>query len=634
VRKLLKGATAVAMVGAGVAGAAEAADIPVSANISVSTTWTANNSYNLQNQVYVLPGATLTIEAGTLVASTTNVGGALAVCEGAQIHVLGTQNNPVIMTSTADVATWTAGDPKTGTWREGVNEWGNLTVMGDAYISENATVGNTATPSASNVAAMEGLIADFVGDTKVLYGGADDEDDSGTIRYLSIRYGGKVIGLNNELNGLSLGGIGRATDIHHVEIMNNVDDGFEIWGGTVNVKYFSIWNIGDDSFDVDQGWRGKAQFGLIVQGHSADAAQGSGVGDNVFEADGAEQADWQPVTTACVYNVTVIGQPVDGDHGTAWRDNARIQYRNCIFMDLGEKLVQFDNIDGDGGAGYGFNGTTSWAGTWTTDSSVTSTVNPFAVPADAYKAQKPGKLAEISDSVFFRNLNGAAYTEATAQGVFAAANNNVLIAGSDPNDAPIVALTRGGPVVKGGKTMLPVTSLDPRPKNAALTSVAGAPNDGFFTTAGYRGGFHPGQTWLSDWTASDAFGFTNDDSPWTDLGSSLAGQKGHPILTGSGSMVAGTPGALHLTNARSSSLCILFTSIVSVPTNFKGGVLLPVPWLSQLALFTDANGSIQLTWPAWQAGLSGLDLFFQYAIADAAAPFGASLSNALKADLP
>jgi hypothetical protein len=80
--------------------------------------------------------------------------------------------------------------------------------------------------------------------------------------------------------------------------MNNVDDGIEIWGGTVNLKYFSIWNIGDDSFDVDQGWRGKAQFGLIVQGYSLDANQGSGVGDNVFETDGAEDSDAQPVTTA------------------------------------------------------------------------------------------------------------------------------------------------------------------------------------------------------------------------------------------------------------------------------------------------------------------------------------------------
>ena len=124
---------------------------------------------------------------------------------------------------------------------------------------------------------------DRTGQHHVTGGGGNDDDDSGTISYLSLRYGGKVVGLTNELNGLSLGGIGRGTDIHHVDIMNNVDDGVEIWGGTVNLKYLNVWNIGDDTFDVDQGWRGKAQFGLIVQGHSLDAAQGSGVGDNALE---------------------------------------------------------------------------------------------------------------------------------------------------------------------------------------------------------------------------------------------------------------------------------------------------------------------------------------------------------------
>jgi hypothetical protein len=90
-----------------------------------------------------------------------------------------------------------------------------------------------------------------------------------------------------------------------------------------------------------------------------------------------------------------------------------------------------------------------------------------------------------------------------------ASTNNVLIPGFNPSDAPIVSITRGGPVTRGGKIMLPVLSLDPRPANAALTSVAAAPNDGFFTPAQYRGAFVPnGQSWLCGWTASNAFGFT------------------------------------------------------------------------------------------------------------------------------
>ena len=288
VRSIIQTATAVALISAGTATAVHADEVLVSSNITTSTTWTSDNTYNLQGQIYVLPGATLTIQAGTVVASDTGGGGSLAVTKGARIFVNGTRANPVIMTSKADVATWGGGrdgegkDSRLGAWREGVNEWGNLTIMGSAYISEDATPGNTAVPDPDNVAAMEGLVN---GPSTDLYGGGDDDDNSGSISFLSLRFGGRVVNLNNELNGLSLGGVGRDTDIRFVDIMNNVDDGIEIWGGCVNIKYFNIWNVGDDSFDVDQGWRGQAQFGLIVQGFSTNDSQGSGVGDNICETD-------------------------------------------------------------------------------------------------------------------------------------------------------------------------------------------------------------------------------------------------------------------------------------------------------------------------------------------------------------
>lgn len=498
------------------AGIAGAANVDVTDDITTSTTWTSDNVYNLTKQIYVRSGATLTVEAGTLVQSTTGAGGSLAVSRGAKIYVNGTKENPVIMTSTSDDLV---------SWHEGANEWGNLTIMGKGLISASHYNGepvgsNTKEPTGLNVKQMEGLVADGVND--VIYGGADDNDDSGSIHYLSLRYGGKVIGLANELNGLSLGAIGRETDIDHVEIMNNVDDGIEIWGGTVNLKYLNIWNVGDDSLDVDEGWRGKAQFGLIVQGYSTDAGQGSGVGDNCFETDGAEDSDAQPVTTAAIYNFTVVGQPLQGDHGTTWRDNARVQYRNCIWMDLGEQLVKNDGDDGDGANGYGYNGTLSWADTWTTPYTTYSTVNAgtwtngaFNDPAVMYTAQSEGMLAEIKDSVFYNNLNAAAYTEAEALGVLDAANNNVMA-----SVMPIQGLSRGDIVVKGGKAMEPVTNINPLAANDAVTSVATAPNDGFFTQAPFRGGFSANNNWLEGWTAVDAYGMTDtsmntDDPPAT-----------------------------------------------------------------------------------------------------------------------
>lgn len=505
-------------------GFAGAAEVLVTENIATSTTWTANNVYNLQKQIYVLPGATLTINAGTLIQSTANLGGSLAVCRGAKIYANGTANKPIIFTSTLD---------DLQNWHEGCNEWGNLTLMGDAMISCSTFGGlpvtrpdgtmNTATPTGLNQHNMEGLEGDFTGDTKIWYGGANDNDDSGALHFVSLRYGGRVIGKGNELNGLSMGGIGRETDIDHIDIMNNVDDGIETWGGTVNYKYINIWNIGDDSFDFDEGWRGKAQFGLLVQGYSTSADQGSGIGDNCFETDGAEDSDAQPITTGAIYNFTVVGQPIAGDQGTAWRDNCRMQYRNCIFMDLGEELVKFDNVDGDGAHGYGYNGTLSWENTWTTPAGTSSTVNAgtwtpdaFNDPAVMYQSQIPGDgmLAEIKDSVFFDNLFPSAYTQAIARGVLDPNELNV-VASFDPNDPnanmPIQRLVRGPMVLKGPKNLplLPVTYINPCAANDALTSVGTAPVDGFFTPVSFRGGFPANENWLEGWTAAYQYGMTD-----------------------------------------------------------------------------------------------------------------------------
>jgi len=499
-----------------VAGAASAAEVLVTQNISTSTTWTADNTYNLQTQIYVLPGATLTIQPGTVIASTTNLGGSLAICRGARIVANGTNDLPIIFTSKADVATWTAGNPKTGTARVAMNEWGNLTVMGRAYVGKygnGAPSTNTAAPSAANFAQMEGLTGSSSTDPNVIYGGGDDLDSSGTFSYVSLRYGGKVIGLGNELNGLSLGGIGKETVIDHIEIYNNVDDGIEIWGGTVNVQYFSIWNIGDDSLDIDQGWRGKAQFGLIVQGYSGNAAQGSGVGDNILEIDGAEKSDAQPVTTGVVYNLTCIGQTgsTGGDTGVEFRDNANLQVRNSVFMDVGEQVFRNINTDGEatgGQTGYGHNGTLSYAARWTTPYNTYSSVNAFANPASAYQAQVDGNLIDVRDCVFYNNLNASAYTEANTYGVFTSGNNvNAGTSAANPTAMPIAAITKGTAVNPNGSLIIrPVTSIDPRAANAAVTSVGSAPNDGFFEQAQFRGAFSSTGNWLCGWTAVDAYG--------------------------------------------------------------------------------------------------------------------------------
>jgi len=515
--------------------------------ISVDTVWTKNNVYNLRSQIYVVNGATLTIEAGTVIASTPTVDGAgsIAVTRGSKIIANGTCDEPIIFTTTNDVATWdvdashpTGKNPKTGTWRAAANEWGNITILGNAYVSNTIDVAsNQPFCDAGNFSPMEGLIPEVANDPNTIFGGGFDNDDSGSLKYVSLRYGGRVVGFGDELNGLSLGGVGRATDIEYIDIMNNIDDGIEIWGGTVNLKYISIWNIGDDSLDVDQGWRGKAQFGLIVQGYNAGGSQGSGTGDNLIEADGAEKADAQPVTTVTLYNFTLIGQPIpgSGDHALAYRDGARLQFRNGIIMDIGDKIVGPDWSDFEGSLGYGASGTLTFAQTWTTPYTSTSLVNACVNPQNRYQAQSQGTpgigqgfLNEITDTVFFRNLNnsysvtpnganaipdadelGADQVGVTIAGGSNAAKANIVAAylgAGNPNaNMPITALTRSA--TPGPLNMLRVTGLDPRPANAALVSSASAPaGDNFFVQANYRGAFAPGENWLCNWTAADAYG--------------------------------------------------------------------------------------------------------------------------------
>ncbi len=616
------------LTGAVLAAAASAqGTVVVNSDISTSTTWTANNTYDLARQIYVLPGATLTIEAGTRIASTAsaNGSGSLAVAKGAQILAKGTVDAPIVFTSSND----------NGSWREAANEWGNVTIMGDGYVSENATPGNVASCNASNVAQMEGLTPSGPNDTRVLYGGGNDDDDSGCLEYVSIRFGGRVVGLNNELNGLSLGGIGRETDIHHVEIMNNVDDGIEIWGGTVNLKYFAIWNIGDDSLDFDQGWRGKGQFGLIVQGYSLDASQGSGVGDNCIEHDGAEDSDWCPRSQVALYNMTVIGQFLDGDHATAWRDNARVQHSNSIFIDIGDDLVRFDNVDGDGANGYGHNGTLSWPQHWTTDWNMGDNVNGARLPA-ASIGQASGKLCSMTNTIAY---NIADVTEANARGVFAAGNNNSLLTASAA--LPIRALNRAMPVIKGGKLMEQVIGLDPRPAGLAATKCTRrdtngarfAPKDGFFNSAAFCGAFRPGgAAWDAQWTAAYEFGFrsgfsSDDHVDLGDCGEFFAMQ---PARDGGGEVNLGFEGAttsggtvqFNVTNAPPSTVGAWQISFAVAPTTVPGPsagqafTLCPSIALGfNVGIATNANGEFSFSFP-WPNVPSGTGLYSQVFLAD------------------
>ena len=475
---------AVAVLAAGIA--AQAATVVVSNNITSSVTWTSANTYELHDLVYVEPGATLTIEAGTKVIGLdpTEHGGtyssALIVTRGAKIYANGTAADPIVFTS----------DEDTGSWRPVNGEWGNLTILGNAVIADGGATGGIQDGTCEDD--MEGIPAGPL----AKYGGNDDDDNSGAVSYVSLRFGGSKPGVANELNGLSLGGIGRATDMHHIDIMNNLDDGIEIWGGTVGMKYLSIWNIGDDSLDLDEGYRGKIQFGLIVQGLSdPSGSQESGIGDNCIEADGGENPDdMQPYANPQMFNLTVIGEPTIGDTGAEFRDNFFAQIHNSIFMDIGDKAMRF-NKDFIPEMSNGFH---------TAHNVYTSAgydVGVFPEPCLLYSDSRSGFWSQFKDCVFYNNNASGTYTTLSNLNQFAAGNFNSIVV-----DQPIATINRG--LALGGMDL--VVFLDPCASNSAVSAVNKAPADGFFTPAPYAGAFSETGNWLLGWTAADEMGFTAD----------------------------------------------------------------------------------------------------------------------------
>ncbi|MCH2085122.1 MAG: hypothetical protein MK226_22240 [Saprospiraceae bacterium] len=293
--------------------------IRVVGNITADATWVTGKTYILGGRISVEDGATLTIEAGTVVKGEAGTGvnaTALVIARGAKLNAEGTASLPIIFTSIADeitpdqVASGDFASPNLGADVTGL--WGGLIVLGRARISASTDAGE----QLSEVQ-IEGIPTS---DTNGLYGGSDDADNSGTISYISIRHGGSNIGEGNEINGLTLGGIGSGTSISNVEVVGNQDDGIEWFGGTVSVTNAVVWNAGDDAIDTDQAWAGTLDNFVVV------TANGS-----LFELDGPE-GDYTARHTIKNGSVRAIfggrttgGSLLDTDNGTS------VDFSNIFF---------------------------------------------------------------------------------------------------------------------------------------------------------------------------------------------------------------------------------------------------------------------------------------------------------------
>ena len=249
----------------------------VTASLTTNTTWTADKTYILGGRITVPNGVTLTIEPGTVIKGEAGTGAnatALLVARGGKLMAEGTAALPIIFTSVADEITGAdiaAGDYASPNLDPVINGlWGGVIILGKARISaSNNSV------DASEVQ-IEGIPTS---DPNGLYGGNVDNDNSGVLRYISIRHGGTNIGSGNEINGLTLGGVGSGTVIENIEIVANQDDGVEWFGGSVNVKNVVCWNVGDDGIDTDQSWSGTLDNFVVVApaGHcfELDGPEGS-----------------------------------------------------------------------------------------------------------------------------------------------------------------------------------------------------------------------------------------------------------------------------------------------------------------------------------------------------------------------
>lgn len=270
-------------------------------------TWTANNIYLLEGFCFVNAGQVLTIEPGTVIKGKPGQGvnaSALIVARGGKVMAEGTKEKPIIFTAEADDLNGSVGDLDDGLW-------GGVILLGKARLN-----------SVPNEQQIEGIPQT---EPRGIYGGDDDADNSGTLKYISIRHGGTDIGAGNEINGLTLGAVGSSTVIDYIEVIANKDDGIEFFGGDPRVKHFlSVFN-GDDSFDYDQGFRGFGQFWLAIQGFDR--------GDRIGEHDGGTDPETgTPLATPTIYNATYIGQgDAAGKRSVTFRDNAGGTYANSIF---------------------------------------------------------------------------------------------------------------------------------------------------------------------------------------------------------------------------------------------------------------------------------------------------------------
>ncbi len=341
--------------------------VVVESNISGDETWETGKTYILAGRITVLAGGTLTIEPGVVIkgqAGAESNATALVVARDGTINANGTADLPIIFTSVADeitpedVAAGRYASPNLDPTINGL--WGGVLVLGNAPISASNDDG-----ADLSELQIEGIPTS---DRNGLFGGNDPDDSSGSINYISIRHAGTNIGAGNEINGLTLGGVGSGTSVSNIEVVANFDDGVEWFGGTVDVTNVLVWNCGDDGLDTDNAWNGTCSNFIIVTPRG-----GSG-----FELDGPEGS----LTQGCnAFDNGILYAGGDIDHLVDWDGNTNTGITNLYIYGIAEGYPagDFESIETFGGDGQCTSG--SWEITLPTGGDVSTILN--GVPSAA-----------------------------------------------------------------------------------------------------------------------------------------------------------------------------------------------------------------------------------------------------------
>ncbi|MCU0684502.1 MAG: hypothetical protein MUF34_20035 [Polyangiaceae bacterium] len=397
--------------------------------INRNTTLYCSKDYQLDGYVRVLPGATLTIQAGTRLLGGGSTGdndqrGTLIVLPGARVEADGRPDSPIVFTSAANPA------------RRG--DWGGVAILGKAPLNLRDAQGNPVQGELDGVT------------EPILYGGDDPNDNSGFLRYVRIEYGGLALGLGSELNGLTLAGVGKGTTIDYVQVRETLDDCFTFSGGTVDAKHLICQGGFDDGFDIEQGYRGRLQF-LVMQQRELppDAFLPNGI---EIESDPSPTPP-EPFTEPTIYNATLCG------HGNA---NA-------------SSVEQYGLLLREGAKGHLFNMLVSGydAGLDVRDATTVANANDNSL--------------EVGSTLFYENVtNDLAYAE-EANGADRTANDD-----GDFDESDWVTKREGNGVTKpaGVGDCFDTRAMRLAPASPLTQGATPPPNDGFFDpSAVYYGAF-------------------------------------------------------------------------------------------------------------------------------------------------